>query len=218
MTESGASASKSRAYFSYAQGAQAFNTAFTRAIVQIHKRAMAQYLLPENTQRFRHGGAWRDAGNPEAFVGQPQMHSAYLETRFDDIVDNNLEVIERSLRSITESLHQQFAKMIYSNISAVCEASGNTVDTKAEGSIEAAFIAMLEKIEFAVDRDGNISMPEFHVSPETGQKMLDALKNAPPGYQERVEALKARKTAEALAREAERRAKFVEYGPDACAS
>jgi hypothetical protein len=77
---------------------------------------------------------------------------------------------------------------------------------------------MLEKIELGVDKDGTVSMPQLHVSPEFGNRMMAALENTSQDYQDRVEALKARKTAEALARETERKAKFVRYGPEPCAS
>lgn len=207
---------RARVYFGYDCGAQAFSDSFTQAIAEIHRRTIAQYLLPENTQRFRHGGAWSDPGNARAIAGDMQTHSAYLETRFEDIVDHNLDVIASSLSRIGEALHQQFANMLYSTISGVCEATGNQVDAKAEGSLEAAFMAMLEKVEFAVDKEGNVSMPEIHVSPDTGKRMLAALENSSPEYKERIEALKARKTTEALEREAARKAKFVRYGPEQC--
>ena len=209
---------KTRAYFAYDAGAQAFNDAFTRTIAKIHKDTIAKYLPPENTHRFPHGGTWSDPGNTRALGGQMQTHSAFLETRFEDIVNNNLDIIVRSFGALAESLHQQFATMLYSTVNDVCERTGNTVDAKVEGSLEAAFMAVLEKIELGVDHNGNVSMPEFHVSPDVGKRMLAALENSPPEYKERIEALKTRKTAEALAREAERKAKFVRYGPDICES
>ena len=79
-------------------------------------------------------------------------------------------------------------------------------------------MAMLEKIELAVDKDGTVSMPQLHVSPELGDRMMAALENTSQDYKDRVEELKARKTVEALAREAERKAKFGRYGPEPCGS
>jgi hypothetical protein len=138
-----------------------------------------------------------------------------MKTRFQDIVANDLDVIEQTLHGVTDSLHRQFANMLYSTVSQVCEVSGNTVNVKEEGSFEAAFMAMLEKIEFSVDRDGNVSMPEIHGD---SRRMLAALENSSPEYKERVAALKERKRAEALARETDRRGKFVQYGRNPCES
>ncbi len=207
-----------RAYFPCDADAALFNSALLRAFVEIQKRTAAQYLPPENTQRFRHGGTWIYPGNPEALGGQLQTHSASLETRLDDIVNNDLSVIERSVNHIGEAMHQQFAQMLYTTVGEACDQSGNTIDAQAEGSLEGAFMAMLEKIELAVDKDGTVSMPQLHVSPELGDRMMAALENTSQDYKDRVEELKARKTVEALAREAERKAKFVRYGPEPCGS
>jgi hypothetical protein len=207
-----------RAYFAYDAGVVAFDSAFTRALTEIKKRIVAQYLPPENTQRFRHGGPWSNPGNDKAHGGQMQTHSAVLETRFDEIVNNDLAVIERSFSHVSEGIHRQFAQMLYSTVGEACKQSGNVIDAKAESSLEAAFMAMLEKIELGIDKDGTVSMPEIHVSPAVGERMMAALENTPQEYKDRVEALKARKIAEAQAREAERKAKFVRYGPEPCAS
>jgi hypothetical protein len=125
-----------QAYFPYDADAVAFNSAFTRALTEIQKQIVAKYLPPENTQRFRHGGGWRTPGNAEALGGQMQTHSAFLETRFDDIVNNDLAVIERSFNHLGEAMHRQFAQMLYSTVGEACNQSGNTIDARAEGSLE----------------------------------------------------------------------------------
>jgi hypothetical protein len=207
-----------RNYFPYETEAATFNDAVTRAFVEIQKQIVAQYLPPQNTQRFRHGGAWRNPGNTEAIGGQIQTHSMILETRFDDIIKNDLAVIERNFNQVREAMHQQFAQMLYSAVGEACNQSGNIVDARATGSLAEAFVAALEKIEFGIDKDGTVHIPEFHVSPEFGGRMIAALEGTSQEFQDRIEVLKAQKTAEALAREAERKTKFVCYGPDPCAS
>ena len=207
-----------RSYFSNEACTAAFNDAFLRRLGDVRKPIVAKYLPPENTHRFRHSGNWDSPGNPEALGGEMQQHSAVLETRFDDIVANDLGLIERSIQHIVEAMDRQFAVMFYSSMSSACDRTGNVVDAKAEGSPEAAFMAMIEKIDFAVDRDGNVPLPQIHAGREAFERMVTALEATPPEYRERFEALKARKTEEALQREAERKAKFVRYGSDPCAS
>ena len=72
--------SRKTLYFEYDVAALAFNGAVTRAFSEIQKRIVAQYLPPENTQRFRHDGAWSTRGSDKAPGGQLQKHSAVLET------------------------------------------------------------------------------------------------------------------------------------------
>ena len=111
-------------------------------------------------------------------------------------------------------MHRQFAQMLYSTVGAACDQTGNTVDAKAEGSLENAFMAMMEKVQFSVDKNGKVNLPEVHVAPYIGARMIAALEATPPEYKERLEALKARKIEEALGREVERKAKFARYGDD----
>jgi hypothetical protein len=207
-----------RSYFSYEESAEVFNEALIRMLGQARKVATAKYLGPENTYRLLHGGDCTSPGNPDAVGGEMQQHSAFLETRFKDIVANDLSLIERSIQQISAAMDQQFATMFYSTISKTCDRTGNVVDAQEEGSLEAAFMAMMEKIELVADKGGNVTLPQVHVSPDAGARLVAALEATSPEYRERFEALKAKKIEEAVNREAERKAKFVRYGGDPCAS
>jgi hypothetical protein len=199
-------------YFSDDKGNAAFNAAFSRRLVELQKTIVSQYLNPENTFRLRHGSDWRHPGTPEAITGGIQEHSAYAETPFQELIDNDLGQIDRTAAKLAEAMHKNFATMMYSTLSAACEQTGNTVDARAEGSLADAFFATIEKIEFVADRYGNVNLPEIHTSPETGKKMAAAMEAISPEFEERFEQLKARKIKEALEREAARKAKFLCYG------
>jgi len=202
-------------YFVDETGAAAFNTSFTLMLAKLQKEVVSQYISPSNTHRFRHGGDWNHPGAPEAIGGGMQTHSAIVETQFQDLVDNDLGAIDRSAQHLIEAMHRQFAQMLYSTVSAACDQTGNTVDAKAEGSLEDAFMAMIEKIQFSADKNGKVNLPEVHVAPDTGARMIAALEATSPEYKDRLEVIKARKIEEALGREVERKAKFVCYGDDA---
>lgn len=204
-----------RAYFIAETGAAAFTTAFTHMLAKLQKEVVSQYISSGNTHRFRHGGDWQHPGAPETMGGGMQTHSAIVETQFQDLVDNDLGAIDRNAQHLIEAMHRQFAQMLYSTVSAACDHTGNTVDAKAEGSLENAFMTMIEKIQFSVDKNGKVNLPEVHVAPDTGARMMEALEAASPEYKERLEVLKARKIKEALKREVERKAKFARYGDDA---
>jgi hypothetical protein len=214
MTDS----TRTRSYFPYDKGIVAFNESFVRMLGKNQGEISAKYLPPENTQRFRHGGDWRHPGNNDAVSAKMQTHSAVLKTPFDHLIENDLSILDRSFSQIAETMHRQFAEMLYSTVAEACDQSGNTVDAQAQGSLEEAFMAMIERIQFAVNKDGTVTLPEIHTSPETAERMWAALEGASPEFREQFEILKARKTEEALAREAERKAKFARYGSEPCAS
>lgn len=204
-----------RAFFIDEIGTAAFNTAFTLMLAKFQKEVISQYISPGNTHRFRHDGDWEHPGAPETIGGGVQTHSAIVETQFQNLVDNDLGSIDRTAQHLIETMHRQFAQMLYSTVGAACDQTGNTVDAKAEGSLENAFMAMMEKVQFSVDKNGKVNLPEVHVAPDIGARMIAALEATPPEYKERLEVLKTRKVEEALGREVERKAKFARYGDDA---
>ena len=82
----------------------------------------------------------------------------------------------------------------------------------AAGSAHEAIAQMLEKVEFSSDKFGTVTPPTIHAGPETVQAMRKSAADAPPEFHQRIEAINARKTAEAVEREVQRKARFVRYG------
>lgn len=201
-------------YFVDKTSTEAFERSFSLLVAKLQKIYMSRYVSPENAHRFRHGGDWSHPGEPNLPSTGLQTHSAGISTKFDDIVDNNLGLIRHSCQQIVEAMDQQFAEMFYSTVAKTCDKFGNTISTKSEGSLKDAFLKMLEGIEFHADKNGRVTLPEIHAGTNVAENMIAELEAAPPEFQERVEALKARKTDEALAREAARKAKFARYGED----
>ncbi|MCA8274359.1 hypothetical protein LGN17_17850 [Burkholderia sp. AU30280] len=201
-------------YFVDEAGAEAFDEAFLRLVSEQHKRTVGQYMSAENSLRFLHRGGWVHPGAPEAVVGQPRQHSSMVETQFQDLVDNDLDAIHRNIQSLLDSMHRQFATMLYSTVSSACEQTGNAIDAQAAGSIENAFLEMIEKIELIANRNGEVALPQIHAGPEAVSRMTNALSAASPEFKQRVDDILLRKREEAVAREIERKAKFVRYGDD----
>lgn len=189
--------------------------AFHQLLVFARKKVVNKYLPPQNTQRIRHGGDWRHPGLPNAVEGGLQQHSSMVEIRFEDLAKHDLGVIERVVQQLSNDMEQQFLGMMFATVGTACEQTGNTVDAASAGSTEEAFAQMLEKIEFSADKKGNVSLPEIHTGPEAFARLSEALGNAPQSFHQRIEEIKARKIADAIKREEERKARFARYGDDA---
>lgn len=71
---------------------------------------------------------------------------------------------------------------------------------------------MLDTVQYGVDEQGNVALPEIHCAPEALKKIQDAIVNGGERLRIKVEEIKARKSAEALRTEADRRSKFSGYG------
>lgn len=201
-----------RCFFEDKGTAAAFSESFRRLLASIQKKVVAKYLPPENTQSLRHGGECFHPGLPDAYQSGIQQYTSTATISFDELIKHDLSAIYRCIASIREDMERQFAQMMYSSISAACEQNGNVVNAKEAGSLPEAICRMLETLEFVANKDGSVSLPEIHMGPEAYERFTEAIANASPEYHERIESIKKRKVADALAKEAERKARFARYG------
>jgi hypothetical protein len=194
--------------FERQEDARAFDTAITQLMSAIQKQARQLLVDERNVLRFNHGNRWvhtaREHGDKES-----TMHTISVEHTipFKGIAENDLGLIEKSILPISESMERQFAQDIYGVVGAGAERVGNVVDAR-QNSIPESFLTMLRKIEFGVDREGNVSLPQVHLGPDLHDRFMTELNSQPPEFGEEVERIKAEKSKVALAREAERKAKF----------
>lgn len=198
-------------FFEFKDESEAFNASLVQKIREIQGGFVRSHISDENMQRFRHGTAWTYRANEEVDPGQLQTISSGWTVRYEQVIDGDLSIIESSLTSVAEDMRAQFMKMMYSTISEACDRVGNVVDGKQTGSIAASFVEMLRKIELSVGRDGQVHMPQIHVSPETGEKMIAELQAQPPEFEAEVERIKAEKIAAAHEREMLRKSKFKHF-------
>jgi len=204
--------SERKSFFEEPGRATAFSKSFADLLRAVQRQVVARYLPPENTQRLRHRGTHSHPGAPEAYLSGLQTHSSKTTITFEELINNDLSAIARCIAGVSGDMERQFAQMMYRSISSASEQSGNVVDAQKEGSLPAAFARMLEKIEFSVDKDGNVTLPQIHVGPNTLDSFQRAISEAPPEYHNQIEEIMKRKRAEALKREADRKARFVKYG------
>lgn len=110
---------------------------------------------------------------------------------------------------MVEGVHSEFMKMMYQTVHEATERTGNVVDAKQHDSPAEAFMEMLRKIEFGVDRDGAVSQPQIHLAPELYEKFVKDIDTQGLEFREKVKELTAAKRAAARKREAKRKARFV---------
>jgi len=195
------------AFFEFESESAEFQRSIAQTLHELNQKIVHNRIPQENTQHFTHGRTWVHTANEQIGAGEMQTFSAEMDVKFEDIIDNNLDTIPNSLNKATEAFQRQFTQALYAMISATCEKSGNVVSAKAAGSFPNTFMEVLKKIEFGVDRDGNVSLPELHVGHDP-QKLLDELEAQPPEFHAEIERIKAQKINEALEREHIRKNRF----------
>lgn len=185
-----------------------FNKSVSKLMALLQESSRAALVSPQNVYSFHHGKEWvHSASEP---MPDTLFHSISAEfvIPFKDIADNDLNLIARAILPLCEDMSRQFTQNIYRVVGAAAESVGNVVDAKAAGSIEASFFEMMSKIEFGVDRDGKVRLPQIHVGREAYEKLRETMENMSPEAATKFEQLKAQKSEEALRREAERKARF----------
>ncbi len=187
---------------------EAFEQSVVALIETLNERARAMFVSPQNVLRMNHGRQWvHSARAPEP---DTSMHSISTKWQipFADLANNDLELIARSVLPVSEEMSRQFAQNTYRVLGAAAESVGNVVNAKIAGSVIASLQEMMSKIEFGVDREGKVSMPQIHVGTGAYEKLVEAIENMDPEVAAGIELLKETKSKQALEREAERVAKF----------
>lgn len=181
---------------------------FGQEVVKQLRKSQHAYVDPRNVQRFLHGRSWQShqSYDPDQ-VSELERHQHQMNIEFDDIILRRLEIIENTLNKLSSEMAETFIKSLYSTVSETCDKYGNVVNAGKEPA--RAFIEMLEKIEFGVDRNGNVSIPQIHAGTaaiETFRR--DETMNSIE-FGDKVAKIKETKSAEALEKEAARKAKFA---------
>lgn len=199
--------SREKQPFPFDAEASAVMNTFMRDAGERFRLAQESYVSNQNVHGFSHGRAWQShhSYDPDR-VDQMKTISHKTELNISDIVLGRLDVIERMLAEITDSMAQSFAASFYQMISDTCEEHGSVV--AAGGSLGEQLLQALESIEFTVDRYGNVSLPEFRVGSAMAERMKSDDSLNSPEFQARAAAIRASKSAQALEKEAARKAKF----------
>ncbi|MCT8951462.1 hypothetical protein MN546_03205 [Pseudomonas lundensis] len=182
--------------------------AFMKATGERLDQARRQVGGGDNVQRFSHGGSWQSHHSyaPDR-VDQMQTIEHETRLRVEDIMEGQLQVIERTAEEISSSMADSYAKAFYQMLSDTCEESGNFIDGSA-GSLGEQILKAIEQVEYSVDRNGQVSLPEFRMHPDLAKHLHSDPSLRDPVLLAKAEEIKALKTAQALAGEAARKSKF----------
>jgi hypothetical protein len=182
--------------------------AFQRLIEEGVDELRDRLISGNNVQHFSHGTGWQshNSDDPDE-VSELKSHSHEMMIRFDDIKIGRLAIIQEQADTLIRVMHESFERLMFQTVSDGADRVGNVVLNK--GNTAAAFLEMLEKIEFGVDRQGKASLPMIVVAPGDAYKLdSDRLAAQMPDIQARVEAITKQKAAAAELREKQRREKF----------
>lgn len=187
---------------------QDFQKSFSALVRKVHQNNLYQTLTPRNIHNFAHGSGWRTHSGDESAkeLSEIEKHSTEFSLSFTDVVQQNLAVLPRLISDITQSMHSGLMQSMYSKIHQATQQTGNIVTASQAGSNAKAVIEMLNKIEFGVDENGNVSMPEIHVP--SGSTIFEDIEKEGAAFEKEMEEIIERKKISALQKEQDRLSKF----------
>jgi hypothetical protein len=193
----------------YTQESEDFQQAFTQELSKRLDAMRVESISAQNFYRYSHSPNWTYHG-PENGGNSSTMdiHSVEMGVRFEDIVLGNDGVIDQQIERATSGFQKQFMQSLYSTVSEACDRVGNVVSYKGEVNFPEAFLAMLNKIEFSIDRDGRPSLPQWHIPADSFEKIMNEMNSQPQSYLDQLERIKALKIQEAYDREVKRISRF----------
>ena len=196
-------------FFEFRELTDQFKSEFDRVVQFYVRKLRNQEIPPENTLSFLHGARWVstkfDKSEQEQTLTQ-HTHEATLPLQ--DVVDHDLDKFGEYIEGIVQSVHSEFVRTMYDMVSKACDESGNVVSAKEMGSSAAAFLQMLRKIEFGVDREGNPTRPSVRMGSEAFEKFQREAEALGDSFKQEVEEITLQKEDAAREREALRRSKF----------
>ncbi len=194
--------------FPFDAQAESVMKAFMAATGERLNRAQKQVGGGDEIQRFSHGGSWQShhSYDPDR-VDQMQTIEHETRLRFEDIMQGQLDIIESTADEISNSMADSYARAFYQMLSDTCEEHGNVIDGAA-GNLGEQMLKAIETVEYSVGRDGEVTLPEFRVHPAMAHRLRTDPSLHSPELLARVEEVTKLKSAQALAAEAARKAKF----------
>lgn len=176
-----------------------------KALLKLRQESL---IDPNNIQYFQHGTTWQShhSFDPDQ-ISEMRSYEDSINISLEDIILGKTQIIQNKLEELTNNMSNSFSKSFFTTISDTCGTHGNVVET-ANGLAE-TLIEMLEKLEFGVNREGQVSLPQILGGLGLIERISQDEEINTKEYQARIETIIQKKSLEALERERLRKAKFL---------
>jgi hypothetical protein len=124
-----------------------------------------------------------------------------LGIKAEDVRDGNFEALQVKLVKAADGYAEQLSKMLYGSLDKITTATGNTVDAEGRPFTFEMLYEMLDKMEWRLDDNDELSIPSIVMHPD----MVPKIPQQTPDQMKMLEELKTRKLEELLARRRRRR-------------
>jgi hypothetical protein len=172
-----------------------------RVLAQAHSPLLAQMRFVEMSGTV--GSRVRNRQGMD-IVLDPGETSTEVTSDLDAVRSGDYEQLYKAMFESADAMAEQLVGYFVETIGKVTEGTGNVIDAGGRPFGFDVFYETLEKLEFSIDENDELVMPQLVMNPTDAEKLRDL----PPLTQEQqrmLDELKQRKREEALARRRRRR-------------
>lgn len=192
--------------FSNKKESEIFTKSLYDFVGKANNKNMSAYMSSENMFTLHHGNSFSSI---EDNGSELKKHTVEIEFEYSDIRLYHIKQFYIFLHNIIEQMSSQLTKTLYQTLNDTCDKTGNIIDATQEKMTNSeAFLEMLKKVEFGIDKYGNILLPEIHLHPSQAKKFMNEIATQGEEYSNLVEEIKKEKSEQAIKKENERLLKF----------
>lgn len=192
--------------FSNVKESEIFAKSLNDFIVEENNKKMSAYLSEENMYTLHHGSSFGSSGDNESKLKE---HAINIEFEYNDVRLYKIEQFYMFITNFIDQMSSQMTKTLYQTISDTCEKTGNIIDAKQDAmSFPDMFLEMIKKVEFSIDKNGKVVIPEVHLHPSNAKKIMAEIESQGEEYSNLIEKIKKEKSEQAIKKENERLLKF----------
>lgn len=186
----------------------AFMQSFMEEVNKRFSTEQKKYISAENINSFSHGIDWQshNSSSPDE-VSSLKKFQHEISVEADDVIALQINILSEKVNELAQSMATTFVRELFETVSTSCDSVGNTVVMTGKSPAQ-AFLEMLERIEFGVNREGKPSLPSMHLGADAYKAFLDDPFAKTQEFKKQVDEITKRKTEAAMAREAERLSRF----------
>lgn len=190
--------------FPYRSESEAFGKALFDMAVRAHRERISQYVNKENMHIFQHGRNYltvREDGTEESSFKEVGVE---LSIKYEDIINNDINQLFKFIGDFIEGLTSQAMQGMFQKISETCDKVGHTINQNEYTSQAEALLEMLRKIEFTVDENGKVALPQIHIAPDNAKYLIQSLQEQSDEFHAEIEKIKIDKSEAAINKEMHR--------------
>jgi len=196
-------------YFSFSTRQDDFDKAFIKVLQRMLSIERNRMIPPENEMKFKHGKKWITT---HSNVSQDERSLQQIETvtniYLEDITNHNLNLLDTIINNLVKQLIETNERIMFETISKTCEDTGRTIVQNNDISPAEQYLESIKSVEFSVNRDGRVTPPTFHASPERIELLKKDLESKGDDFRAKFQEVFYAKSQQALETERKRLDRF----------